>query len=58
MKARPAETLLASSRAGSLPQGICNGHKIEGRRRSNVGASLLAMNDNAVSLVAADQPLL
>jgi DNA-binding transcriptional LysR family regulator len=31
------------SRAGSLPQGICE------QRRSNVGASLLAMNDNSVS---------
>ena len=33
----PAVNVLASSRAGSLPQGFCV------RRRSNVGVSLLAM---------------
>ncbi|TNF84378.1 hypothetical protein FGE05_03960 [Pseudomonas sp. ICMP22404] len=31
------------SRAGSLPQGFCDGHKISVPHRSTVGASLLAI---------------
>ena len=35
--------VLASSRAGSLPQGICDGHSLHIQPGTTVGASLLAI---------------
>ncbi|TPG82625.1 hypothetical protein EAH72_18860 [Pseudomonas caspiana] len=49
-------SVLAPSRASSLPQGICVVHKIGIHHKTPVGASLLAMADWQAPLSAAYTP--